>query len=67
MNLFVDKQNRLHNYQVSIMSKQCEYCHRRILTRKGAFIKHMRHCHIQIGPTNETGTQRPIQSQNPLL
>ena len=49
------------------MSKQCEYCHRRILTQKGAFIKPKRHCYIQIGPTNGTATQCPIQSQNPLL
>ena len=49
------------------MSKQCEYCHRRILTRKGAFVKHMRHCRIQIGRNNNTATQCPIQSLNPLL
>ena len=49
------------------MSKQCEYCHRRILTRKGAFVKHMRHCRMQIRRNNNTATQRPIQSLNPLL
>jgi len=49
------------------MSRQCEYCHRRVITRKGAYVKHVRHCRLQSTPTNVLPTNNNLRSSNPLL
>jgi hypothetical protein len=46
------------------MSRQCEHCFKRILTRKGAYAKHIRHCSSkqQASPIRTSNAQL-----NPLL
>lgn len=49
------------------MSRQCEYCHRRVITRKGAYAKHVRHCRLQSTTSTTLQTNNNLRSQNPLL
>jgi hypothetical protein len=50
------------------MSRQCDHCFKRILTRKGAYAKHIRHCSSkpQASPSQTSSNDQSILL-NPLL
>jgi len=48
-------------------SRQCEFCFKRILSRKGAYAKHIRSCSSQQLTTHDNSTENRNRALNPLL
>ncbi len=48
-------------------SRQCEFCFKRILSRKGAYAKHIRSCSSQQLTTHDNSKDNRNRALNPLL
>ena len=48
-------------------SRQCEFCFKRILTRKGAYAKHIRSCSSQQQTAHDHSENNQSKALNPLL
>ena len=48
-------------------SRQCEFCFKRILSRKGAYAKHIHSCSSQQQTTHDNSKDNRNRASNPLL
>ena len=48
-------------------SRQCEFCFKRILSRKGAYAKHIHSCSSQPLTTHDNSKDNQNKALNPLL